>query len=60
LGQTDRMTTTDEPLENAAAYAAAFDKGDLPLPPGKGRRPGLHGCRLNPYGILGLSEGAPT
>ena len=52
------MTTTDELLENAAAYAAAFDKGDLPLPPAK--KVAVLACmdaRLNPYGILGLSEG---
>jgi len=52
------MTTTDELLENAAAYAAAFDKGDLPLPPAK--KVAVLACmdaRLNPYGLLGLSEG---
>jgi len=27
------MSTTDDLLENAKAYEAAFDKGDLPLPP---------------------------
>ena len=26
------MSTTDELLSNAEAYAASFDKGDLPLP----------------------------
>jgi len=29
------MSVTDELLENAKGYAAGFDKGDLPLPPGK-------------------------
>ena len=29
------MSTTDELLRNAEAYAAAFDKGDLPLPPAR-------------------------
>jgi len=52
------MTATDELLRNAAAYAAAFDKGDLPLPPGK--KVAVLACmdaRLNVYGLLGLSEG---
>jgi hypothetical protein len=29
------MSTTDSLLENNEAYAGAFDKGDLPLPPGR-------------------------
>ena len=48
----------DELLENAARYAEGFDKGGLPLPPGK--RVAVVACmdaRLNPYGILGLTEG---
>lgn len=52
------MSATDELLENARLYAAGFDKGDLPLPPGKGVA--IVACmdaRLNPYGLLGLSEG---
>jgi carbonic anhydrase len=52
------MSVTDELLENAAAYKASFDKGDLPLPPG--RRIAIVACmdaRLNPYGLLGLQEG---
>src|SRR4029077_8052126 len=52
------MTVTDELLANNEAYAAAFDKGDLPLPPGKGVA--VLACmdaRLNVYGVLGLSEG---
>ncbi|MGH3924868.1 MAG: carbonic anhydrase, partial [Pseudonocardiaceae bacterium] len=28
------MSVTDQLLENNDAYAAAFDKGDLPMPPG--------------------------
>lgn len=52
------MSVTDELLANNAAYVAAFDKGDLPLPPG--RRVAIVACmdaRLNVYGALGLSEG---
>ena len=52
------MGVTDELLRNAEQYAADFDRGDLPLPPGK--RVVVLACmdaRLNPYGLLGLSEG---
>jgi carbonic anhydrase len=52
------MSVTDELLRNAQAYAAGFDKGDLPMPPG--RKVAVLACmdaRLNPYGLLGLSEG---
>lgn len=52
------MSTTDQLLQNAEAYAASFDKGDLPLPPA--RKVAVVACmdaRLNPYGILGLTEG---
>jgi carbonic anhydrase len=52
------MTTTDELLANNKAYASSFDKGDLPLPPGK--KLAVVACmdaRLNVYGILGLNEG---
>jgi carbonic anhydrase len=52
------MSVTDELLANNEAYAARFDKGDLPLPPA--RKVAVVACmdaRLNPYGILGLSEG---
>lgn len=52
------MSTTDELLNNARAYAAHFGKGDLPLPPG--RKVAVVACmdaRLNPYGLLGLHEG---
>jgi len=52
------MTVTDELLESARAYEAAFTKGDLPMPPA--RRVAVVACmdaRLNPYGLLGLQEG---
>jgi carbonic anhydrase len=52
------MSVTDELLKNNEAYAAGFDKGDLPLPPAK--KVAVLACmdaRLNPYGALGLEEG---
>jgi carbonic anhydrase len=52
------MSVTDELLANAERYAAAFDKGNLPLPPATGVA--VVACmdaRLNPYGLLGLTEG---
>lgn len=52
------MTVTDELLSNNETYAATFDKGDLPMPPGK--QTAVVACmdaRLNVYGILGLQEG---
>src|SRR3954463_1883735 len=52
------MSATDDLLRNAEQYAANFDKGDLPLPPG--RKVAVLACmdaRLNPYGLLGLQEG---
>jgi carbonic anhydrase len=52
------VSTIDQLLENAEAYAEGFDKTGLPLPPG--RRVAILACmdaRLNPYGLLGLSEG---
>jgi carbonic anhydrase len=52
------MSTTDELLANNAAYAASFEKGDLPMPPGK--KLAVVACmdaRLNVYGILGLQVG---
>jgi carbonic anhydrase len=52
------MTTTDDLLRNAEGYAASFDKGGLPMPPG--RHVAIITCmdaRVNPYGIFGLSEG---
>jgi carbonic anhydrase len=52
------MTVTDDLIENARAYAATFDKGHLSMPPGQ--HLAIVACmdaRLNPYGLLGLSEG---
>src|SRR5438105_10759534 len=52
------MTVTDEFVRNAEQYAASFDKGGLPMPPGK--HVAVVACmdaRLNPYGLLGLQEG---
>jgi carbonic anhydrase len=52
------VSVTDELLTNAERYAAAFDGSDLPMPPAKGIA--VVACmdaRLNPYGLLGLSEG---
>lgn len=52
------MTVTDEFVSRAERYAEAFDKADLPMPPGK--RVAVLACmdaRVNPYGILGLTEG---
>ena len=52
------MSTTDDLLNNAEAYAAEFDKGDLPLPPA--RKVAVLACmdaRLNPQKVLGLEEG---
>jgi len=52
------MSVTDQLLHNAEHYAETFDHEDLPLPPAK--RVAVLACmdaRLNPYGLLGLSEG---
>ncbi len=52
------MTVTDDLLKHAEEYARAFDKGGLPMPPG--RKVAVLACmdaRLNVYGVLGLSEG---
>jgi carbonic anhydrase len=52
------MTATDELLSNARVYADGFEAGELPMPPA--RRVAVIACmdaRLNPYGLLGLSEG---
>jgi carbonic anhydrase len=52
------VSTTDDLLANNESYAASFDKGDLPVPPG--RKVAIIACmdaRLNVYGMLGLSEG---
>jgi carbonic anhydrase len=52
------MPITDQLLANNPAYVASFDKGDLPMPPGK--KTAVVACmdaRLNVYGMLGLQEG---
>src|SRR3954451_10934613 len=52
------MSATDEVLKNNEAYAASFDKGDLPLPPAK--KLAVVACmdaRLDVHAILGLHEG---
>jgi carbonic anhydrase len=52
------MSSTDALVANSERYAAAFDKGSLPLPPAT--HVAVVACmdaRLNPYGVLGLSEG---
>lgn len=52
------MSTTDEMLQANRDYAAQFDKGHLPMPPG--RKVAVVACmdaRLDVYRMLGLSEG---
>jgi carbonic anhydrase len=52
------MSATDEMLAGNEAYAASFDKAQLPMPPG--RKTAVVACmdaRLNVYGMLGLAEG---
>ncbi|MFN8203111.1 MAG: carbonic anhydrase [Solirubrobacteraceae bacterium] len=52
------MSVTDELVRSAKDYTAAFDQGDLPMPPG--RKVAVVACmdaRLNPFGLLGLREG---
>jgi carbonic anhydrase len=52
------VSSTDTFVANSGQYAADFDKGDLPLPPAS--HTAVVACmdaRLNPYGVLGLSEG---
>ena len=52
------MSVIDELLKNNEAYAEAFDKGDLPMPPGK--HMAVVTCmdaRFSPYVMLGLQEG---
>jgi carbonic anhydrase len=52
------MSSTDDLLQNASRYTAAFDKGGLPMPPA--RAVAVVACmdaRINPYGLLGLTEG---
>jgi carbonic anhydrase len=52
------MTAIDELVASAESYREGFQKGDLELPPA--RRVAIVACmdaRLNPYGLLGLTEG---
>jgi carbonic anhydrase len=52
------MSVTDDLLRNAEQYASSFDKGDLPMPPGK--KVAVVACmdaRLIPTRVLGLDEG---
>ncbi|HXD59251.1 MAG TPA: carbonic anhydrase [Thermoleophilaceae bacterium] len=52
------MSVTDELIRANESYAASFDKGDLPVPPGK--RVAVVACmdaRLIPTKALGLAEG---
>src|SRR5512133_37670 len=52
------MSVIDELIANATTYSDSFDSGNLPLPPAK--RVAIVACmdaRLNPSGLLGLSEG---
>src|SRR6201989_133760 len=52
------MSITDDVLGNAEQYASSFDKGDLPMPPGK--KLAVVACmdaRLIPTKVLGLQEG---
>ncbi len=52
------MSVTDTLVKNNEGYAQKFGKGSLPMPPGK--KIAVLACmdaRLNPYGMLGLSEG---
>jgi carbonic anhydrase len=52
------MSATDSLLQNNESYAASFDKGDLPMPPG--RKVAVLACmdaRLDPARALGLEEG---
>lgn len=52
------MSSTDDLVKNNEAYAAAFDRGNLPLPPAK--KVAVVACmdaRLQVYEILGLDVG---
>lgn len=52
------MSATEDLLNNNEAYAARFDKGDLPIPPA--RKVAIVACmdaRLDVYRMLGLTEG---
>ena len=52
------MSATDDLLRNNASYAKGFDKGDLPMPPGK--QIAIVACmdaRLETGRMLGVEEG---
>jgi carbonic anhydrase len=52
------MPATPDLVRNAETYASTFQKGHLPMPPARGVA--VVACmdaRLNPFGLLGLSEG---
>jgi carbonic anhydrase len=52
------VSVTDQLLENSRRYAESFEKGDLPMPPGK--KVAVVACmdaRLIPTRVLGLDEG---
>ena len=52
------MAVIDDLLENNASYAASFDKGDAPLPPGLGLA--IVACmdaRLDTHALLGIGVG---
>jgi carbonic anhydrase len=52
------MSVIDELVGNASSYHDSFEKGELPMPPAK--KVAIVACmdaRVNPYGLLGLSEG---
>ena len=52
------MTATDDLLRNNESYAGSFDKGELPMPPGK--KTAVVACmdaRLDVHAILGLEIG---
>ena len=55
------MSVTDELIAANADYVASFDKGDLPMPPG--RQVAIVVCmdaRIDPAKALGLEEGDPS
>jgi len=52
------LSAADELLQNNAAYAESFEKGDLPLRPAKGvAMVACMDARLDVHRILGLEEG---
>jgi Carbonic anhydrase len=51
------VSSTETYVANAEQYAASFDKGDLPCRPPSTTAVACMDARLNPYGVLGLSEG---